>query len=160
MSVDFAVKFQEIDIRFKTPQHFTWGTTMVKSRLSPLNLRCLWLECRWLRRNSEACMKIIFNEIYWFNIFNLSYSNLYRTLCNLIFYLMEIVLFRWIASFWSYIEGTDKKLEFQEQTLHLWYGSNLLSLGHKYGVKTLPLAIMHRSRIEKLWNLHYKVNDK
>ena len=65
VSVDFVVlkKFQEIDIRFRAPKRFTCGTTMVKSRLSPLNRRCLWLECRWLRRNSEASMKIIFNVL-------------------------------------------------------------------------------------------------
>ena len=31
----------------------TWGTTMVISRLSPLNRLCLWEEWRWFSTNSE-----------------------------------------------------------------------------------------------------------
>ena len=68
----------------------TCGTTIVKSRLSPLNLRCLWLECRWLRRNSRSNMNV--------SITSIRYQRYIDSKCLWLKMLMTNVHFTWWKS--------------------------------------------------------------
>ena len=48
---------------FMLPRLLMWststdGTTIVMSNVSPLNLLCLWLECRWFNTNSGEEEKV------------------------------------------------------------------------------------------------------